>query len=173
MSDPKFYCRAEDLAIGYGKTPLMEHIGLGVGKGTILTLIGPNGAGKSTLLKTLAAQLAPQGGAVLLDGKNLADYSGPERARKMALMVPHTRRTERRCHVIDDQSNIAMVEAGLGISIMPRLLLSQCTANIKIYPIDPEEDRVVGLAVQRPTAMAPAVEQMFHHIVDYCKQMEH
>ena len=26
MSDPKFYCRAEDLAIGYGKTPLMEHI---------------------------------------------------------------------------------------------------------------------------------------------------
>ena len=35
------------------------------------------------------------------------------------------------------------------------------------------EDRVVGLAVQRPTAMAPAVEQMFHHIVDYCKQMEH
>ena len=29
MSDPKFYCRAEDLAIGYGKTPLMEHIGLG------------------------------------------------------------------------------------------------------------------------------------------------
>ena len=78
-----------------------------------------------------------------------------------------------RCHVIDDQSNIAMVEAGLGISIMPRLLLRQCTANIKIYPIDPEEDRVVGLAVQRPTAMAPAVEQMFHHIVDYCKQMEH
>ena len=73
----------------------------------------------------------------------------------------------------DDQSNIAMVEAGLGISIMPRLLLRQCTANIKIYPIDPEEDRVVGLAVQRPTAMAPAVEQMFHHIVDYCKQMEH
>lgn len=94
MSDPKFYCRAEDLAIGYGKTPLMEHIGLGVGKGTILTLIGPNGAGKSTLLKTLAAQLAPQGGAVLLDGKNLADCSGPERARKMALMVTHTRRTE-------------------------------------------------------------------------------
>ena len=78
MSDLKFYCRAEDLAIGYGKTPLMEHIGLGVGKGTILTLIGPNGAGKSTLLKTLAAQLAPQGGAVLLDGKDLADCSGPE-----------------------------------------------------------------------------------------------
>ena len=94
MSEEKAYCRADDLAIGYGKTPLMEHIRLGAEKGSILTLIGPNGAGKSTLLKTLAAQLAPQGGAVLLDGKSLADYSGPERARKMALMVPHTRRTE-------------------------------------------------------------------------------
>ena len=92
MSD--FYCSTEDLAIGYGKTPLMEHIRLGVEKGSILTLIGPNGAGKSTLLKTLAAQLAPQGGAVLLDGRDLTSYSGPERARKMALMVPHTRRTE-------------------------------------------------------------------------------
>ena len=24
MSDPKFYCCAEDLAIGYGKTPLIN-----------------------------------------------------------------------------------------------------------------------------------------------------
>ena len=49
--------------------------------------------------------------------------------------------TERRCHVIDDQSNIAMVEAGLGISIMPRMLLRSCTAAVKIYPIEPEEYR--------------------------------
>mgnify|MGYP002243845856 FL=1 len=48
-----------------------------------------------------------------------------------------------------------MVEAGLGISIMPRMLLRNCTAAVKIYPIEPEEDRVVGLAVQRPTAMLP------------------
>lgn len=61
MSDPKFYCRAEDLAIGYGKTPLMEHIGLGVGKGSILTLIGPNGAGKSTFLKAILGQREYEG----------------------------------------------------------------------------------------------------------------
>ena len=58
MSEEKAFCRTDDLAIGYGKTPLMEHIRLGAEKGSILTLIGPNGAGKSTLLKTLAAQLA-------------------------------------------------------------------------------------------------------------------
>ena len=108
----------------------------------------------------------------LMDGQNFVVQWDATDAEMRQFLKKYGLSTERRCHVIDDQSNIAMVEAGLGISIMP-LLLRQCTANIKIYPIDPEEDRVVGLAVQRPTAMAPAVEQMFHHIVDYCKQMEH
>ena len=67
----EFSCEAQDLAAGYGKAPLAEHIALGVRPGQILTLIGPNGAGKSTLLKTLAGQLAPMGGAVLLDGQDL------------------------------------------------------------------------------------------------------
>lgn len=46
-----FYCQTQDLAIGYGKTPLLQNIGIGVQRGQILALIGPNGAGKSTLLK--------------------------------------------------------------------------------------------------------------------------
>ena len=56
--------------------------------------------------------------------------------------------------------------------MIPLSLLRNCTAAVKIYPIEPEEDRVVGLAVQRPTAMAPAVEQMFHHIVEYCHELD-
>ena len=71
-----FYCQTQDLAIGYGKTPLLQNIGIGVQRGQILALIGPNGAGKSTLLKTLAGQLAPLGGTVLLDGQALTAYSG-------------------------------------------------------------------------------------------------
>ena len=89
-----FYCQTQDLAIGYGKTPLLQNIGIGVQRGQILTLIGPNGAGKSTLLKTLAGQLAAQSGAVLLQGQNLTTYTPNARARKMALMLPHTRHTE-------------------------------------------------------------------------------
>ena len=42
-----FLCGAQGLAIGYGKTPLLSDICLGVQPGQILTLIGPNGAGKS------------------------------------------------------------------------------------------------------------------------------
>ena len=89
-----FSCEARELSIGYGKTPLAKDIALGVQRRQILTLIGPNGAGKSTLLKTLAGQLAPMGGAVLLDGQELTTYTGNARAQKLALMLPHTRRTE-------------------------------------------------------------------------------
>ena len=89
-----FFCETKDLALGYGKAPLAEAIAVGVPRGKILTLIGPNGAGKSTLLKTLAGQLAPVGGTVLLDGQDLTSYSGNARAPKLALMLPHTRRTE-------------------------------------------------------------------------------
>lgn len=89
-----FYAQAQDLAIGYGAEPLLEKITLGVRRGEILTLIGPNGAGKSTLLKTLAGQLAAKGGVVLLDGARLETLPLNARARKMALMLPHTRRME-------------------------------------------------------------------------------
>ena len=87
------YCETQDLAIGYG-TPLLRDIALQAERGKILALIGPNGAGKSTLLKTLAGQLAAQGGAVLLDGQTLTAYTPHARARKLALMLPHTARTE-------------------------------------------------------------------------------
>ena len=77
------------LAIGYGKAALARDIALGAAKGQVLALIGPNGAGKSTLLKTLAGQLTPLGGAVLLDGQELARILGNARAQKLALMLPH------------------------------------------------------------------------------------
>mgnify|MGYP000525644864 CR=1 FL=1 len=90
----EFLCETQELAIGYGKMPLASGIALGANPGQILVLVGPNGAGKSTLLKTLAGQLAAQSGAVLLQGQNLTTYTPNARARKMALMLPHTRRTE-------------------------------------------------------------------------------
>ena len=90
----EFLCETQELAIGYGKTPLASGIALRAKPGQILVLVGPNGAGKSTLLKTLAGQLAPLGGAVLLDGQDLTAYTGTARAQKLALMLPHTRRTE-------------------------------------------------------------------------------
>ena len=80
-------CETRDLAVGY-RDVVQEDIGLEARRGRILGIIGPNGAGKSTLLKTLAGQLAPKGGQILLDGKELAAYGAAERAGKLALFLP-------------------------------------------------------------------------------------
>ena len=57
-----------------------------------MTLIGPNGAGKSTILKSVIRQLEPVGGAVYLDGRDMAGLSERETARRMSvLMTSHVR----------------------------------------------------------------------------------
>ena len=61
MMNEKALCTARELAIGYGKTPLLSDICLGVQPGQILTLIGPNGAGKSTLLQNAGGPAGPHG----------------------------------------------------------------------------------------------------------------
>ena len=73
---------------------LLHGVDLTINKGETHVLMGPNGAGKSTLLRTLAGQLAPMGGTVLLAGKDLTAYTGTQRAQKLALMAPHSRRME-------------------------------------------------------------------------------
>lgn len=115
---------------------------------------------------------APPDGVVtpeLMNGQDFVVQGDATDAEMRQFLKKYKISTERRCHVLDDLSNLAMVEAGMGISIMPEMLLKTCTSEVDIYPIRPEENRVVGITSQRPGAMAPAVEQMFHHIVAYCK----
>ena len=105
----------------------------------------------------------------LMNGQDFVVQGDATDAEMRQYLKQHKISTERRCHVLDDLSNLAMVEAGMGISIMPEMLLKTCTSEVDIYPLSPAENRVVGITSQRPGAMAPAVEQMFHHIVEYCR----
>lgn len=75
---------AAQLASGYRDRPVLSNICLGVVAGEVLTLIGPNGAGKTTLLRTLARQLRPRAGTILLDECNLWARSPSWVARRIA-----------------------------------------------------------------------------------------
>lgn len=97
----------------------------------------------------------------LMNGQDFVVQGDATDAEMRQYLKKHKISTERRCHVLDDLSNLAMVEAGMGISIMPEMLLKTCTSEVDIYPLSPAENRVVGITSQRPGAMAPAVEQMF------------
>ena len=66
-----FLCGAQGLAIGYGKTPLLSDICLGVQPGQILTLIGPNGAGKTTVFNLITGVYKPTEGSLYLNGERM------------------------------------------------------------------------------------------------------
>lgn len=60
---------ARALDAGYHGHPIVRGLEITVKAGEICLLLGPNGAGKTTTLLTLAGELAPLGGEVLLYGE--------------------------------------------------------------------------------------------------------
>ncbi|MDE5565328.1 MAG: ABC transporter ATP-binding protein [Oscillospiraceae bacterium] len=86
--------RTNVLAVGYRKHVVAEGVTFSVQPGEILTLIGPNGAGKSTVLRTIAAQLPPLGGEVLLDAKSVHRMAEKDIARRISLFLTQQIRPE-------------------------------------------------------------------------------
>jgi spermidine/putrescine transport system ATP-binding protein len=62
----------------FGDLPAVENVSLVVEAGEFFTLLGPSGCGKTTLLRMIAGFDAPDEGAILLDGVDLAG-TPPER----------------------------------------------------------------------------------------------
>jgi iron complex transport system ATP-binding protein len=77
---------AEGVHLALGATRALDGVTLAVRPGEVLGLIGPNGAGKSTLLACLSGALAPDRGAVRLDGEAPARLSPAELARRRAVL---------------------------------------------------------------------------------------
>ncbi|TDP77760.1 iron complex transport system ATP-binding protein [Brachybacterium sp. AG952] len=78
---------AHGLRHSYGASPVLDGIDLEVHDGEMLGLVGPNGSGKTTALRILHRSLVPEAGKVLLDGRDLAELPGRERARSIAVMA--------------------------------------------------------------------------------------
>lgn len=57
----------------------------------------------------------------------------------------------------DDYAILAMVEQGLGISIVPRLLIRGRTQNLEVRPLEPMASRTIALAIPEGEAM-PVVD---------------
>ncbi len=72
-----------------------------------------------------------------------------------------------RFSVASDQSNIALVEAGLGICFMPRLVLARITYNAAVYPVSPPSKRSVVLATVKNRPLSSAAAKMRDHITRF------
>lgn len=80
------------------------------------------------------------------------------RAMELAGVTPNIKFTTK-----DDYAIIAMVENGLGISIVPELLLKGHTDNLRAMELFPAARRTIALAVPETAGMSPAVQAFVDH----------
>lgn len=76
--------KVEGLTCGYGDREIIVGADFSVEKGDFAGIIGPNASGKTTLLKTINQVLAPKGGAVYLNGRDLEGAEERDIAQDMA-----------------------------------------------------------------------------------------
>ncbi|BDI22257.1 ABC transporter ATP-binding protein [Herbiconiux sp. L3-i23] len=76
----------EALTVGYDDRTVLDGLDLSIPAGRISVIVGANACGKSTLLRSMARLLPPKAGAVLLDGKAIADQPTREVAKVLGLL---------------------------------------------------------------------------------------
>jgi ribose transport system ATP-binding protein len=120
--------RIEGVSKRYGGVRALEAADLEIHAGRIHAILGENGAGKSTLIKIVAGVVAPDGGRMLLDGREVA-FRNPAAANEAGIacvfqelsLVPDLsvadnimlRRPPRRFGLIDRRAQRRMAEAAL------------------------------------------------------------
>ncbi len=77
----------DKLTLSIGGKTICHKLSMSFKPGEFWGIMGINGVGKSTLLQGLIGFRKPDQGQILLDERNLNDYSAIERARKMGLML--------------------------------------------------------------------------------------
>lgn len=64
----------------------------------------------------------------------------------------------------DDYAIIAMVQNGLGVSIMPELLLTGQTDGVSVMELEPPASRVIALAVHETGGQSPAARRFAEYV---------
>jgi branched-chain amino acid transport system ATP-binding protein len=103
----------DSLEVGYG-FPVLRKISFLVEEGETAVLFGLNGAGKTTTVSTIAGLLAPEGGTVRFDGKDIGGRSPASLVADGISLCPEGRRVFPRLTVDDNLQMGAWVRRGNG-----------------------------------------------------------
>ncbi|MGE5855743.1 MAG: heme ABC transporter ATP-binding protein [Syntrophaceae bacterium] len=82
--------KVDKVSFRYGQQWVLRGIDFTVEKGDFLGIIGPNGSGKTTLLRVIDGILAPQEGAVLLEGTEIGKLRREALARSVAVVPQYS-----------------------------------------------------------------------------------
>jgi phospholipid/cholesterol/gamma-HCH transport system ATP-binding protein len=70
--------KVEGLHFRHGDREIFSAVDLEIARGALTVIMGPSGTGKTTLLRLIGGQLRPQGGRVVVDGRDVHALSSRE-----------------------------------------------------------------------------------------------
>ena len=73
--------QVRSLRKSYKKRPVIRDVSMDLRRGEVVALLGPNGSGKTTCFYSIAGLVTPEGGQVLIDGKDVTALPMYRRAR--------------------------------------------------------------------------------------------
>lgn len=114
-----------------------------------------------------------------------ADYYPIERVEEEAFIMPGLGHDIDTMHVlekydlkphvvietIENASMLAMVEQGMGMSVVNSLLTKKLNFDIALVPIQPENSIIFGLAIQSLSDASPAVRRFVEYAIDQLNQL--
>ena len=73
--------RIVNLRKSYRKRPVIRDVSIDLGRGEVVALLGPNGSGKTTCFYSIAGLVTPEGGQVIVDGRDVTTLPMYRRAK--------------------------------------------------------------------------------------------
>jgi len=70
----------------------------------------------------------------------------------------------------NDYAIISLVTAGLGVSILPELLLRNYQNDAVAMPLDPPQYRILGMGVPQLKSVSPVTRNFMRYVQDYAKK---
>jgi ABC-type branched-subunit amino acid transport system ATPase component len=120
---------ARGIDAGYHGHPIVRNLNLKVDAGEVVALLGPNGAGKTTTILTLAGDLRPLAGEILVDGK--------------PTLAPLNRRAKAGTGLVTEERSVFM-----RLSAQDNLKVGRCDVDeaLRLFPeLEPLLKRTAGL----------------------------
>ncbi len=81
VTDGSAGLQIRSLRKSYKKRPVIRDVSIDLHRGEVVALLGPNGSGKTTCFYSIAGLVMPEGGQVLIDGKDVTALPMYRRAR--------------------------------------------------------------------------------------------
>ncbi len=71
MTEGQVGLRVVNLRKSYRKKTVIRDVSMELGRGEVVALLGPNGSGKTTCFYAIAGLISPEGGQVMIDGRDV------------------------------------------------------------------------------------------------------